>query len=128
MDFSNYGTEKSNDGAVMEVRDEATGLIYDGVTVTLKGTDSEVFRNYTQAKTQRRINSGKKEKFDAEANEKETLKLLAMLTVETKGIEFNKKAVEQDLAGFVDMYKRLPWLRDQADRFIGDRANFLPSA
>lgn len=128
MDFSDFGSEKANSGAVMEVRHPGTGLIVEGATLTLLGEDSDAYQNAMKAKAQKRMNSRKAEKYDADAVDRESLALLAKLTVDHAGIEWKGEPFPATDEGRVAMYKSLRWLRLQADAFIHERANFLPDA
>jgi len=44
------------------------------------------------------------------------------------GIEENGVKVDFSFANAVNLLTDYPWLFEQLDMFIGDRANFLPSA
>jgi len=122
------------EGSKMELTHPVTGAVLtqtDGraVSITLAGEDSEGYRHARRAATNRRLKSqqsGRRLQVSAEELENDALEMLVGCTVAWDGISLGDQA---DLPFSSDnarvIYKRLPWLREQAEAFIGDRANFM---
>lgn len=129
MDLMSLKAAKAETGAVLQVKNPATEEPLEGVTLTLLGTDSAKYRAIQRRKTQSaldRMSKGRRSlRLKAEETEAEALADLVELTVAWTGITeagvpvpFGKEAVER-------YYAELPWLREQAQEFVNDRANFL---
>ena len=117
---------KAEEGAVMQVKNPLTGEAL-GATITLIGTDSKAFRDLAKQRATAALKRTKEEQesFDVDAS---SVELLAKCTLAWSGIEEGGKSVEFSQENAVKMYSKYHWLKEQVDRFIGDRANFLPSA
>jgi len=119
-------------GSVMPV-ENANGVVVtaeDGVTpkrtITLLGMDSRVYKERTNSNLNKRLAKGNRAKITAEELEAETLDVLASCTIAWTG--FNDTAgnpmpcIKQNA---LLLYKSFPLIREQADKFINDRNNFL---
>lgn len=137
MDLARYDTKAlADEGVVMYVRHPGTGeplLDKDDapVTITLAGVDSDRFRDVVRSQTKRRLNGGSAAgapKPDAEA---EAIELLVKCTLAWSGIGLGSdRELECTPENVRAIYSdpRVPWLRQQVDRFIADRANFLKAS
>jgi hypothetical protein len=132
MDLSQFDTtQTAEEGAVMTVTHPATGVPLeqdDGtpVTITLAGTDSERFRRAERQALNRRLQGPRRnQNVTAEELEANGINGLVACTLAWSGIVLDGEslACTPDNARLV--YKRLPWLREQANEFTGQRANFL---
>lgn len=138
MDLSNLDTvAASGKGAVMEVRHPVTKAILlttptppkdkgDPVTLTIIGFDATEFRDHERALINKRLNGGKSRQTDAEAIQDEAITVLAMCVKAWSGIEVDGKQLDCTPANVKMVLNRFPWLKEQVDAFVGDRANFLP--
>lgn len=112
----------ANEGAKMEVRDAAGVLLTkaDGspITITLLGRDSDTFVKQENANTNRRLAQGSRLKLTAEALKSEAISLLARCTV---AWDFDEDCTYENAR---ELYTRFPAIKEQADEFISDRANF----
>jgi hypothetical protein len=133
IDFDLAGLDTksaSEQGAVMSVfnidgsvRRDKTG---NPVTLTLLGVDSETYRKATRKNLNKRFARRNPGKITAEELDVESLEVLAACTVAWAGIVSRDGAeVPCTPAHAKALYEAAPELRDQADRFINDRANFL---
>jgi len=95
------------------------------VTLILAGQDSEAFRKAQRAATNKRLSAKGRTKLTAEELEAEAIELLARCTLGWTGIAFDGRPLDHSAANAVRLYERLPWVREQADEFIADRANYL---
>lgn len=139
MDLSKFSTvDSAAKGAAMEVLDPVTGNALreeDGsaVTITLLGADSPELRASERARLNKRLGKNIKQlsrtSLSAEQLEEEALETLITATKGWKGISMEQDGEVKELKCTPEnarmLYTRLPWLREQADEFINDRANFL---
>jgi hypothetical protein len=129
LDLSTLDTTKAaEDGATLEVRHPATGEILtqdngEPITITLAGTDSDRFRKAQRANNTRRLRNPRQ--LDGDDIERDGLNSLVLCTLAWSGIALDGQELDCTPANVRQVYQRLPWLREQADRFVSDRANFL---
>ncbi|MFO0271362.1 MAG: hypothetical protein ACK53W_12610 [Gemmatimonadota bacterium] len=131
MDLSKLDTVAAADeGAIMDVLhpitqerlvDPETG---EAVSLRLAGIDSERYRAHVRRSTNRRIQN-RSRKVTAEDIEAEALDLLVAVTLGWTGIDLDGKPLPYSAANAKTLYTRCPWMREQADVFVGDRANFF---
>lgn len=122
MDLSNLNIENCvDDGADMKVimPDGETVMTDEKgnpVTITLKGKDSAEYRNKEREISARYIKQMSKGK-DPSMSDSDECSKLAAATVgwSTKGFSYK--------AAF-DLYMKHLWIREQANKFIDNRANF----
>ena len=133
FDLSKLNTAaKSNEGAWMPLRDPGTFqvLLDDAeapVQIQLAGVDSDIYRKAQRRITNMRLSSkrGMSPKLTAEEMEAEALDILARCTMAWTGIVENGKSVPCDYDNARKLYATYPWIREQVDAFVNDRANFL---
>lgn len=132
MDLSTLDvSEAASRGATMELRNPATGetLYSDGgepVSITVLGSDSSEYRKRLRSAANGRINSRKKQTI--EQLEQDGIGLLVAVTtgwrnivVEGQNLEFSPEEARR-------LYEKYPWIREQVDEFVNERANFLTNA
>ncbi|MBF0375535.1 MAG: hypothetical protein HQL38_18530 [Alphaproteobacteria bacterium] len=120
----------ANRGAAMTLLHPATRqplLDSEGqaVAITLAGQDSEAWRKAQRIVSNRRLAARGKAKLTAEELEVEALEMLARCTLAWTGVVIDGKALDCTPANARHLYERLPWVREQADDFVADRANYL---
>lgn len=118
-------------GVAMQLKHPTTGepLAQENgepITITLAGADSDRFRSAQRANADRRIKNARRNSSSADI-EADGLELLASATLGWSGIKVDGEALDANKANVKKVYTRFPWIREQVDVFIGDRANFLPS-
>lgn len=118
-------TKQAEKGAVLKLRNPGTGEYIEGMTITLLGEDSAVYRNKSKAIAEEKLNANRKRKVNLDSIENENLQVLAACTVEWTGFEEGKNPIECTAEEVVRIYRKYKWIREQVDSFIGDRANFL---
>lgn len=128
-------TPAANEGAVMEVRHPTTGEVLldngEAVTITLLGTDSDAFEKINDAAVNRRLKGTGRLVPLAEEQRVIAIEMLAGCTLAWKGIGVEDgKNLEFSRPNAKLVYTKFKWLRDQVDKFVGDRTNFTkqPSA
>lgn len=118
---------KAETGAVCEIDHpvERTKL---GIKITLAGADSDVYQNHLNAVANKRVKRMKPGQFvppTAEETTETSLALLAACTLSWEGMFLDGQEVPCNSENAIMIYRRFPWIREQVDAFIGDRANFL---
>ena len=123
-------TEAAEAGVWMPVLHPGNNTpLMDGETpcqILVVGTDSSRFRKAQRAAADRRIRGGRFRFASAEEQEADTLELLSSCTLDWQAIDMDGAPFPYSKANAKTLYARFGWIRDQVDRYIGDRANFLP--
>lgn len=129
MDLNSLKPVKADKGATMEVVHPETEEVIPGMTITLLGQDSAVYRKMQLAKQQvilNRMAKGKKvADLDAEKLAEDTIDDLVKLTVKWSGFQLEGKDLEATPDNFRMVYTDWPWIREQAQEFVANRANFF---
>ena len=127
FDLAKLDTAKvAEEGAELRVAHPTTGEDL-GITITLIGTDSKTFRDISKSRATASLKKKTRE-IDLDQNESDAVDLLAKCTKGWAGITENGKEVVFSYDNAVQLYTKYLWLREQIDRFMADRSNFLPSA
>ena len=123
----------SDGGAVMEV-EAPNGVVPRGddgaalMTITLLGSDSTAYRKAQNAQLNKRL-AKRNVKLTAEELEAETIDTLAACTVGWTGfVGEDGQPVPCSAKNAAMLYRKYPFIREQADRFINERQNFLPKS
>lgn len=96
--------------------------------IILQGTDSGAYRAAQNINLNKRL-AKRNVKMTAEELEAETINMLAGVTVRWVGFNgMDGQPIPCNRQTATALYTKYPFIRDQADRFINERANFLPSA
>ena len=98
-----------------------------GIKIVLIGTDSKTFRDISKSRATASLKKKTRE-IDLDQNEQDSIELLARCTKGWSGITENGKDIPFGHENAVELYTKYLWLREQIDRFMADRSNFLPSA
>ncbi|MEQ8347096.1 MAG: hypothetical protein RIB84_21215 [Sneathiellaceae bacterium] len=137
-DFALDGFASTDDaaaGAVLQVRrdDGAPALAKDGtpITLTLMGADSPRFQRVMQDFQERLLKelsrTGRRGGVPQEELADRAVKALAVVTLGWSGILDRAGAPVPVTEGHAAaLYRAYPSIREQADRFVNDRANFTP--
>ena len=127
FDLAKLDTAKvAEEGAELRVAHPTTGEDL-GITITLIGTDSKTFRDISKSRATASLKKKTRE-IDLDQNEQDSIELLARCTKGWSGITENGKDIPFNHENAVQLYTKYLWLREQIDRFMADRSNFLPSA
>lgn len=130
MDLAQLDTSSPSGGVAMEVKHPTTGdVLKDGeepVTITLVGADSQQYRDVQRSFQNARLRDARKP-VTAEQLETQATATLAACTLGWSGIELDGQKLDCTVPNAKRLYARLPWLREQVDAFISERANFLPA-
>ena len=127
FDLATLDTAKvAEEGAELLVSHPTTGEDL-GIKITLIGTDSKTFRDISKIRATMALKKKTRE-IDLDQNEQDSIELLARCTKGWSGITENGKDIPIGHENAVELYTKNQWLREQIDRFMADRSNFLPSA
>jgi len=131
MDLSSLDTSKACDeGSVMQLRHPGTGEPLENddkspMTLTLLGRDSPRFKAAQNARVNRRIQTAAPgTKITAEAIDSDGVDLVVDATTGWN-VTIDGDKPEFTSASAKAAYIRFPWMREQADAWIANRANFL---
>lgn len=120
-------------GAAMEV-EGPNGVVPrkpDGsaaMVIVVLGADSSAFRKAQNRNLNKRL-AKRNVKMTAEELEAETIDLLAEVTVSWEGfVGADNQPIACNRQNAAALYRKYPFIREQADRFINERANFLPKS
>lgn len=131
VDLSSIDTVKgANEGFDVRIYHPGTNEDLD-VTINVLGKDSDEFQKVSRAQSKKRMAKLSKGGFrntsaiPLEEVEQDGIELLASCTRGWSGVVVDGKEVPFSKDAAVDVYTRFPWIREQVDAAIGDRANFI---
>ena len=133
MDLNNFDL-KNADAQVLELTNPGTDEVLmqeDGktpVSITLLGSDSAEFRTATRTFGNKKLQQKKPGKQTIEEMEQVTCRILAQVTIAWSGLEHDGQELVCDTKTAEWLYTEFPWIREQVDGFVNERANFLRSA
>lgn len=128
VDLSQFDalTRNQEEGIDVDILHPVTGDEL-GIKIRVAGVDSERFRRARHAVQEKRIQRRSvKRQTPAEIDE-ENLSSLAQCIISWSGVVIDGKAIELTHDSAVDVLRRYPFLRDQVDVAVGDRAGFMQS-
>ena len=138
MDLDQLSTASADTGVKMSLRHPSTddALLQDDgktpITITLLGSDSKVHKAATAEVINRRLarqaSRGGRVPTTSEGLDADGLTVIVACTVAWDGVRVAGQPQECTPATVRELYGRFPWMREQAEAFIGDRRNFLPPA
>lgn len=104
----------------------------DPVTITVLGMDSAKMRHYMRTVNDRHLEQFRRQKnpLTSEHQEKEKIEGLAKVTVGWSGIALDGHVLEFNEANARMLYSdpRFPWIVEQLDKAVADRARFFKAA
>lgn len=130
-DLSNItDTYAPDEGAILELNDAADAPLMNDdetrMTLTLLGQDSDVVRKHNNGVSNRRLSAGARLKLTAEGIDGDATALLAKATTAWNiTLGGSKPPLTYDAAFALYANPKLAFIREQADRFIAERAHFL---
>ncbi len=132
MDFADLDVSSAADsGATLHIEHPTTGepLFTEAgkpITVRVKGADSKSFRQEMHRLAE--AQAGKRQKVTRAKAETNAIELLASVTIGWDGIVWEGEPLKFSEENARMLYRERPWLREQVDEFIADRANFFKDA
>ena len=129
MDLNDLKPVKADEGATLQIVHPETEEPIDGMTIILLGHDSAVYRKMQLAKQQAILNrmaKGKKAaELDAERLNSDLIDELTKLTVGWSGFTLEGEELKATPANVKNVYSEWAWIKDQAQEFVSNRANFF---
>ncbi len=129
MDLNSLKPVKADEGSVMNVVHPETEEVIEGMSITLLGQDSSVYRKIQLGKQQAALNRMAKGKkgldLNAEKLAEDTIDDLVKMTVEWEGFTLDGKELKPTADNVRKIYTEWPWIREQAQEFVNNRANFF---
>lgn len=144
MDLSNFQSITTNQ-RTLEVRDPDGELlkyntgqndddgkaVMQSCTITLVSEDSPeyqtIFKRQLTENVQRAIKRSGKAKMTGTQIQNDKMDILVGVTKAWVGFEWNGKDFPFSLKNAREIYTRLPFIKEQVDEFVHERANFLGS-
>lgn len=103
-----------------------------GIAITVLGKDSDEFQKISRQQSKKRMDRMSKGGFrnqaiSPEEIEQDSLNLLAACTKSWTGVVLEGQPLPCTKENAIMLYERFPWIKEQVDQAIGDRANFIGS-
>lgn len=131
VDLAALDTVKgANEGFDVDIYNPATNEDL-GIKIRVLGKDSDEFQKVSRAQSKKRMAKISKGGFRNQSSipveeiEQDGIELLAACTRGWSGVVIEGKEIPYNQPAAVDLYTRFPWIREQVDTAIGDRANFI---
>ena len=101
-----------------------------GITITVLGKDSDLYRQKSTKMQQKRLDKlakggFRKKNMNIDGSDADAIRLLAECTTGWIGVIENKEEIPFSVDNAIDLYTKYPWMREQIDEAIADRSNFL---
>jgi len=117
---------KFEEGTEMPVLHPTTGEVLKDekgqiASIRLAGVDSDIYRKAANIITNRRVKGSRNPKMTAEKLDADTLELVCKCTLSWTGILIKEKVPKTA----EELYAGAKWLRQQAEEWMHDRANYL---
>lgn len=129
MDLNSLKPLMADDGAVLSLVHPETEEVIEGMTITLLGQDSKVYRKLQMGKQQAALNRMAKGKkaidLDAEKLSEDSIEDLVKLTTAWTGFALDGKDLELTPDNARMVYNEWSWIKEQVQEFVGNRANFF---
>lgn len=129
FDLNSLKPVKADDGAVLHIAHPESEEVIEGMTITLLGQDSKVYRKIQLAKQQaalNRISKGKRAvDLDAEKLAEDSIDDLVKLTVAWEGFKLDDVKLDCTPENVRKVYNEWSWIKEQVSEFVADRANFF---
>jgi hypothetical protein len=119
----------ADDGAVLNIVHPETEEVIEGMTITVLGQDSKIYRKLQLGKQQAALNRMSKGKkvldLDAEKLSEDSIDDLVKITIGWTGLSLDKKELEFTPENVRTVYTEWAWIKEQVQEFVGNRANFF---
>lgn len=133
VDLAAMDTVKgSNEGFEVRIYHPGTNEDLD-ISITVLGKDSDAFQKVSRSQNKKRMAKLQKGGFRGSASvpveeiEQDNIDLLAACTIGWSGVIIEGKEIPFTVDNAAMVYGRFPWIKEQVDTAIGDRANFIKS-
>lgn len=125
MDLSKLDTAAvAEQGVALEITHPITGEAL-GITVILAGSDSATYRKAQAVIARKRMRGRSFKPMSPEEVHLESVRLLTSCTLNWSGVELEGATLPCTEANAEVLYRRFPWLYEQADQAMHDRSRYL---
>lgn len=117
----------ANEGSELTVLHPATQEETD-IKIILRGADSDEYRSNTRRRVEQMQRNAKLKNqpdMDVKDLEDKHIELLAGLTLSWTGVQKGEEDVPCTPENVKDIYTNWPWIKEQVNKFVEDRANFI---
>lgn len=129
FDLNSLKPVMADDGAVLNIVHPETEELIEGMSITLLGQDSKVYRKLQMGKQQAALNRMAKGKkaidLDAEKLSEDSIDDLVKVTTAWTGFALDGKDLEFTPENIRMVYTDWAWIKEQVQEFVGNRANFF---
>lgn len=129
FDLNSLKPVKADDGAILQIVHPESEEAIDGMTITLLGQDSKVYRKIQLAKQQAALNRIAKGKravdLDAAKLAEDSIDDLVQLTTDWSGFVLDGAALDCTPENIRKVYGEWAWIKEQVQEFVADRSNFF---
>lgn len=131
MDLSQLNlAELAEQGAWLTVTHPQTDEDTD-LRIRLAGADSRTWQEAERSHTNKRLQQFQRRgnlTMTAEDIEQRGIALLAAATIDWENVVEDGHRIACNVANARQLYRKYTWIREQVDKFVGDRANFSDNA
>jgi hypothetical protein len=129
FDLAQMSSDRSEQGAVLTLRHPVTNENLEGWNITLVGKDSATFQRVNQKFVDKQLadassNRGKPKVKSADL-QRQNIDTLVACTKGWEGLILNGQPFAFSDENARKLYTENAWIKEQAESFIEDRANFL---
>lgn len=110
-----YSVEAHGEGAEFQVQDQLGNKL--DCYITIAGGDSKVW-NEAWSKAKHKVMKG----------EEVVIEMMTAIALDWRGFAHNGEEVPFSKTAVAKLFKEAPYIAQQADKFLGDRANFMKAA
>lgn len=129
FDLNSLKPVKADDGAVLQIVHPESEEPISGMTITLLGQDSKVYRKLQLSKQQAALNRIAKGKravdLDAEKLAEDSIDDLVKLTTGWTGFVLDGEELKCTAENVRTVYGEWAWIKEQVQEFVADRSNFF---
>ena len=129
FDLNSLKPVMADDGAILNIMHPETEEVIEGMTVTLLGQDSKIYRKLQLGKQQAALNRMAKGKkaldLDAEKLSEDSIDDLVKLTTAWSGFELDGSKLDCTPENVRKVYADWTWIKEQVQEFVANRANFF---
>lgn len=122
-------TEDANNGSELVLIDPYTDEEID-IKIKLLGADSDIYQDASRKALQKlsRKKGSKISQDNVDEAIRATCSIYAKVTVEWSNLEMDGKPFACNYENAFEVYLKFKWIREQVQKFIEERSNFMPSS
>ena len=95
------------------------------VSIKFMGRDSAAFRRVNMNLARKRVKKAANDRLDADIDNQDTITAISSVAMDWRGFTKDGAPLKFSPEELTALLRKAPWITEQADNFIGDRANFM---